>query len=115
MEIERPDRSLKLIYGEDLYQKIIKSRVLIGGAGGVGCEIIKSLSKTGFRNFTLVDLDTIELTNLNRQFYFRRHHVGKAKSFSAKEGVMLVEPDILKVDAIMGNIKDKNFNSDFYR
>lgn len=66
MSIERPDRSLKLLYGDELYNRILKSKVLIGGSGGVGCEIIKSLSKTGFRNFTLIDLDTIELTNLNR-------------------------------------------------
>ncbi|KAL4473519.1 hypothetical protein ABPG74_022383 [Tetrahymena malaccensis] len=115
IENQRSDRSLKLIYGEEVYNKIIQSNVLIGGAGGVGCEIIKSLSKTGFRKFTLIDLDTIELTNLNRQFYFRKHHVGKAKSACAKEGVLLIEPDILQVDAILGNIYDPKFDDLFYK
>lgn len=104
--LPRPDRSLRLIYGSKVYSKIINSNVLIGGAGGVGCEIIKSLSKCGFRKFTLIDLDTIEMTNLNRQFYFRKKHVGLGKSECAKEGVMEVEPDILDVNAVLGNIYD---------
>jgi ubiquitin-like 1-activating enzyme E1 B len=57
---------LELIYGKDTAALISATKVLVVGAGGIGCELIKCLSMTGFQHVEVIDLDTIDVSNLNR-------------------------------------------------
>ena len=57
-----------------------QSCVLMVGAGGIGCELLKNLVLAGFGEVHIVDLDTIDLSNLNRQFLFRQEHIKKPKA-----------------------------------
>ena len=71
--------SLAATFGADTLQLINKCRVLVVGAGGIGCELLKNLVSSGFKDIETIDLDTIEVSNLNRQFLFRKRHVGNQK------------------------------------
>lgn len=84
------------------------------GAGGIGCELLKTLLLSGFRDVELVDMDTIEMSNLNRQFLFRKEHVGKSKAQVAREAVLRFCPEA-KVVAHHGNIKSNEFDIEFFR
>ena len=77
----------RLLYGEEGYEKLSNSKVLVVGAGGIGCELMKCLSVTGFKRATIIDLDTIDISNLNRQFLFRREHVNMSKAKTLKQAI----------------------------
>ncbi|KAL8908726.1 MAG: hypothetical protein Q9171_005339 [Xanthocarpia ochracea] len=96
-----------------MYGRIKQSRVLMVGAGGIGCELLKNLVLTGFGEIHIVDLDTIDLSNLNRQFLFRHEHIKKSKALVAKESASKFNPHV-KLKAHHANIKDPQFNIDWF-
>nr|CDP27100.1 Putative Ubiquitin-activating enzyme E1-like [Podospora anserina S mat+] len=90
-----------------------KSRVLMVGAGGIGCELLKNLVLTGFGETHIVDLDTIDLSNLNRQFLFRQEHIKKSKALVATEAAQKFNPNV-KIVPYHANIKDPQFNIEWF-
>ncbi|OQS55246.1 uba2 [Ecytonucleospora hepatopenaei] len=67
----------------ELHDKLLKKRVLnvlVVGCGGIGCELVKILHNQKYFKYTLIDYDSVDITNLNRQFYFSKNSVGKPKS-----------------------------------
>jgi ubiquitin-activating enzyme E1 len=73
-----------LLYGKEFENKLYNSKWLVVGSGAIGCELLKNLA---FMNvgknegeIIITDPDTIEKSNLNRQFLFRSNHIGESKS-----------------------------------
>ena len=75
-------------------EKLESAKLLVVGAGGIGCELLKNLALAGFKNIETVDLDTIDVSNLNRQFLFQRVHVGQSKAVCATNTVKLFNPAV---------------------
>lgn len=81
------DTYLKKVLGKETYSHVKASKVLMVGAGGIGCELLKDLVLSGFGEIHIIDLDTITLSNLNRQFLFRKKDIDKLKSFTVCKAV----------------------------
>ncbi|XP_043195202.1 SUMO-activating enzyme subunit 2-like isoform X1 [Amphibalanus amphitrite] len=99
-----------------LKKSVIDAKLLLVGAGGIGCEVLKNLVLSGFKNIEVIDLDTIDVSNLNRQFLFQRQHVGKSKAKVACEAALGFNPSVtLKAhhDSIMSQEYGVNFFKGF--
>ncbi|GMP37830.1 hypothetical protein CsSME_00009337 [Camellia sinensis var. sinensis] len=90
------------------------AKVLMVGAGGIGCELLKTLALSGFEDIHTIDMDTIEVSNLNRQFLFRKSHVGQSKAKVAREAVLRFRPHI-SITPYYANVKDARFNVEFFK
>lgn len=97
----------------DVVLRCLQSRVLMVGAGGIGCELLKNIVLLGFGEIHVVDLDTIDLSNLNRQFLFRHEHIKKSKALVAKETAQKFNPRV-KIEAHHANIKESQFNVEWF-
>lgn len=117
---------IRTLYGQDFSSQIKNTRILIVGSGGIGCELckqflnsrnllnshystVKNVVLTGFGDITLLDLDTIDLSNLNRQFLFRKKDVKQPKALVAARTASAFNPNV-KIIPLYSNIKEETYD-----
>lgn len=83
--------------------RLRRSRVLVVGAGALGNEVIKNLVMVGVGHLIVIDLDTIENSNLTRSVLFRARHEGQSKAHVAAEMAREINPDV-QITPIRGNV-----------
>ncbi|MET1057576.1 MAG: HesA/MoeB/ThiF family protein [Pedobacter sp.] len=81
-------------FGPAGQQKLFNAKVLVIGAGGLGCPILQYLAAAGVGTLGIVDHDTVELSNLHRQILYSVADVGRLKADCAAEKLSLFNPDI---------------------
>lgn len=85
-------RTLALI-GEDGLEKLKNSKVLVAGIGGVGGYTAEALARAGVGHIDLVDMDTISVTNINRQLIALHSTVGRKKVDVMRERMLDINPE----------------------
>lgn len=85
----------ELLIGEEGINRLAKAKIAVFGIGGVGSYVVEALARCGVGNLTLVDNDTVAITNLNRQLIALHSTLGKAKTQVAKDRIHDIDPDIL--------------------
>jgi len=105
------EEGLRHYLNKNQIEKIRAVKIGIAGAGGLGSNCAFNLARSGFNDFKIVDFDSIEATNLNRQFYFY-DQINMQKVEALKANLMRINPDI-KINAIVSMINEENITSLF--
>lgn len=92
--MSRPDDRTRLLAGDAAVERLSAARVLVAGAGGVGGYAAEMLVRSGIGRLTLIDADSVDITNLNRQIIATRSSVGKPKTTLFGERFRDINPQI---------------------
>ena len=93
-------------------KKIINSKVLVVGAGGLGCPVIDYLSRAGVGNIGVIDHDKINISNIHRQSLYDSRDIGKFKVGVLKKKIKLINPQV-KIKTFKKKIERKNIEQIF--
>ncbi|WP_027129239.1 tRNA threonylcarbamoyladenosine dehydratase [Fusobacterium perfoetens] len=89
----------ELLIGKENLDKLKNSHVIVFGLGGVGGFVIEGLVRGGIGELTIVDYDTVDITNINRQIIATTQTIGKLKTYLISERAKAINPDI-KINSI---------------
>ena len=83
---------IQRLYGQQAYQKIINSHICVIGIGGVGSWVTESLARSNVGELTLIDLDHVSESNINRQIQALSETLGKSKIIAMQERIHSINP-----------------------
>ena len=114
-ELERYKRQM-MLFGEEGQERLKKAHIFIAGAGGLGSPVSIYLTVAGVGTITIIDMDVVDGTNLNRQILHYDRDIGRKKTASAEEKLQELNPDIIinAIDVMIdaSNVKKLVGNSD---
>lgn len=94
-ELQRYSRQIMLPeFGTTGQHKLKQAKVLMIGAGGLGCPVLQYLAAAGVGTIGIVDDDVVDVTNLHRQILYNLNDVGKNKALVAKEKLQMINPHV---------------------
>ncbi|MEJ4100363.1 ThiF family adenylyltransferase [Corynebacterium mastitidis] len=94
-ELRRVARQLSLPgFGLEQQERLRRARVLVIGAGGLGCPLLQSLAAAGVGGLTIADNDAVDITNIHRQILFGASDVGRPKVEVAAERLRELQPGV---------------------
>jgi molybdopterin/thiamine biosynthesis adenylyltransferase len=103
-QLDRYSRQLDLQgWGIEGQEKLLNSRVFVAGVGGLGCAAAVALTTAGVGELIICDGDTVERSNLNRQFLYSMDDLTKPKAPLAAKRLRALNPDV-RVTPIMAEI-----------
>ena len=84
-------------------QKLKAAKVLVVGAGGLGCPILQYLNAAGIGTLGIVDFDKVEVHNLHRQILYTHEDIGKSKAVAAAEKLnkQNIHTEIIVLDCML--------------
>ncbi len=82
----------ELLIGKEGIKKLQNSKIAVFGVGGVGSFVLEGLIRCGVKNFLIVDNDTVDISNLNRQIHATNKTIGKYKVDVMKERMLEINP-----------------------
>ena len=102
------------VFGNRMQEKLLNMKYFIVGSGAIGCELLKNFAMIGVGcgpngKIYITDMDTIEKSNLNRQFLFRNKDIGKSKSEAASNAIKLMNPDV-KIESHLNRVGPETEN-----
>ncbi len=107
MTKKQPNQFERLItlIGEDKLALLLQKKVLVVGLGGVGGYVVEALARSGIGTIVLVDYDTIDITNLNRQIIALHSTIGMKKTNVLKNRILDINPNcnVIVYDMLLNN------------
>lgn len=105
---ERRFGGLRRLYGVDGAQRIFDAHVVVVGIGGVGSWAVEALARSGVRRLTLIDLDHVSESNINRQIHALEPTLGQAKIEAMRERIHMFHPECM-VDTVDDFVTQDNW------
>lgn len=103
---------LEIVIGKDKINKLKSSHIAVFGLGGVGGFVVETLARSAIGKLTIIDYDTVDITNINRQIIADHQTIGKYKTDIFEERLLKINPNII-INKISKKYTDEN-KEDFF-